>query len=415
MTSKQNILFLCAETFPPPYAFLEKVFNERLREYGFNFTWIMPTKGTTEIEEINWNGSPTIVIPKIRPQGITDLAQAYWRYLRYIQRASQLALKSYGPFHILQVRDDPAMAYVTWRLAKKLKLPFVYQISHLKEEETMMYAQMGIYGSPLKNKIQGKVGFMLRNFFLQRAELVFPISDQMRETLTHYGIPRKRMVTLPEGVDTSIIPAEYDDTAKEIRNKLGLEGKKVLIYVGTLNRFRQLDLLLRALKQARELVPDVHLLVVGGGKVANDLSWLKKTADELGVKNSVDFTGRVPRSEVPGYIRTADIGLSPFPPNRVLINNSPIKILEYLALEIPCVASNIPSQRQVIEESQGGLCVSHTEEEFAKAITKLLNLSGNQRRQMGRVARGYIKRFRDFRILAEIARKAYLDLKGEAN
>jgi len=407
MKSEKRVLFLCAETFPPPYAFLQKVFNEHLRGYGFRFVWIMPSTDTTKIKETDWDSNPVILIPKIQPQGIADLFRAYWRHIRHLQKASQLALKSYGPFHIVQVRDDPAMAYIAWRLARKFKIPFVYQISHLKEEEVIMYAHMRIYGSPLKNAIQGRIGLALRNFFLRRANLVLPISDQMKQTLTQYGVPISRMVALPEGVDASIDPKSFDDEAHKIRKELSLQDKKVFIYAGTFNRFRQFDFLLEVLKLVLRDQPEAHLLMVGAGKTPEDLDWLKSKVAELGVEQKVTFTGWVPRDRVPAYIRASDVGVSAIVPNRVYMNSSPIKLLEYMAIEVPVVATDIPEQRKIIEESDAGICVPWDREKFASAIWEILHLTKTERRAMGWRGRSWVQKHRDFSLLAERVYRAY--------
>ncbi len=407
MTTEKRVLFLCAETFPPPYAFLQKVFNEWLREYGFRFVWVMPSVETGKIKETNWDGNPVILIPKIQPPRLADLIPVYWRHLKNIQRASQLALKYYGPFRILQVRDDPAMAYVAWCLARKLKIPFVYQLSHLKEEELMMYALMRIYGNPIKNTVQGQVGFFLRNFFLRRADLVFPISNQMKKTLISYGVQPDRMVTLPEGADTSLDPKAFDGEARAIRKELGLQEKKIIIYVGIMNRFRQLDFLLEVLKLVLRDHPEAHLLMVGAGKVPEDLEWLKAKAFELGVQYNVTFTGWMDREKVPAYIRASDVGVSPIPINSIYVNSSPIKLLEYLALEVPVIATDIPEQKRIIEESGGGICVPWAKEKFAGAIEEILNLTDGDRRAMGQRGRAWVQRHRDFSVLTERVYEVY--------
>jgi len=402
-----SVLFFCAETFPPVYAFLQKVFNGYVREAGYRMVWVMPSVDTERVQQVDWDGSPVVLIPKLRPKGLVNILEGYWRHLQYIRTAAQIALERYGPFDLVQVRDDPAMAWVAWRLAKKWKVPFVYQLSHLKEEETILYAKMEIYGSPLKNLIQGKVGLLLRNFLLKRADLVLPISEQMKETLAGYGVPRDRMVPLPEGVDTSTDPESLNAEAQRLRPELGLEGKKVLIYVGTMNRFRQLDFLLEVFREVLRQHPNAHLLMVGGGKRQDDLVFLKKKAKELGIVDHVTFTGFVPRERVPVYIRASDVGLSPFSPNPVLINNSPIKPLEYLALEIPVVGSDIPDQKKVIGESRGGIWASHERQAFVDAINSLLKLSPQERKAMGKRGREYVQKKRDFKVLAEMVLQTY--------
>jgi len=413
MSAEKKLLFFCAETFPPPYAFLQKVFNDYFREYGFHVVWVMPSTETAKINETDWEGNPVILIPKIQAQGLTDLFRTYWQHLKHLKRAARMALEHYGHFHIVQVRDDPAMACIGWRLSRILSVPFVYQISHLKEEEVMMYARMRIYGSPLKNMIQGKVGFAFRNFLLRRADLVLPISRQMKQTLISYGIPTSHVVTLPEGVDTYVDIKAFDVASKAIRKELGLQNKKIITYVGTLNRFRQLDFLLEVLKLVLQDYPEAHLLIVGSGKTPGDINWLKKRAAEIGVEEKVTFTGWVPKDRVSAYIRASDVGVSPFVPNRVLINNSPIKPLEYMNLEVPVVATDIPEQKKIIEESRAGICVPWVKEKFAGAIREILNITQEDRSAIGQRGRYWVQQHRDFAVLAHRVYRAYDDiLKG---
>lgn len=377
--------------------------------------WVMPSLETRRMKVVDWGGSPVILIPKIRPKSIIGLLRGYWQHFQDIERTSLFALKQCGPFHMIQVRDDPAMAYVAWRLAKRFGMPWVYQISHLKEEETMMYSQMRIYGSPLKNLIQGTVGLFLRNFLSRRSKLLFPISDQMKETLAGYRIPLNSMVVLPEGIDASMDPKLYEDKAQSIRKELGLKDKKVIIYVGTMSRFRQLDFLLEVFKLVLGQYPDAHLLMVGGGRTSEDIEWLERKAERLGIKTEVTMTGWVPRKKVPAYICGCQLGVSPVPVNRVYVNSSPIKLLEYLALGIPAVASDIPEQRKVILESGGGMCVPWNVTEFANAINNILGLTQSERCAIGRHGRVWVQKNRDFSVLAGTAYGAYKRMLSTGN
>jgi len=403
----KRVLFLCAETFPPQYAFLECVFNDILPKHGYQFVWIMPSIKVDQITKTEWNGSSVWLLPKVRPSGLIGLFRDYIAHFLYIREAVRQALEEIGSIDIVQVRDDPIMAFVAWGLSKRLKVPFVYQVSHLKEEENILYAKMKLYGNPIKNYLKGRAGLVVRNWLLRKADLIFPISDQMKETLAKYGVSPSRMVALPEGVDALVEPSQFDSAALKIRRELGIENKRVMIYVGTMNRLRGLDLLLRALKSVRTQIPAVHLLMVGDGREPEDIAWLREAARELDVLDRVTFMGMIPRAQVSIYIRASDIGLSPVPPNFVYLNSSPIKILEYLALEIPCVASDIPSQRHIIEESQGGLCVAHEETAFTNAIVSLLKQDQAERKAMGKKGHAYVSRVRDFKILADKVLQVY--------
>ena len=403
----RRLLFFCAEEYPPIYPFLDVVFNTHLREQGIVTSWIMPSRSCDTLEETTWNGARTYLIPKPQGGSAATLVPRYWRHLGHIRAAADRALGAGVGVDLLQVRDDPAMAYVAWRLARRIGVPWAYQVSHLKEEERILYAQMGIYGSRLANALQGRVGRLLRNALLRRADLVFPISDQMTKTLLSANLSPERTVAIPEGIRSADFDAVGADEKQVVRRRLGLEGKLVMVYAGTMNRFRRLDFLLRVLARLVERLPTAHLLMVGAGREPGDVEWLQSLARQMGLGSHVTFVGWVPRDEAAAYIAAADVGVSPFPPDPVLKNNSPIKLLEYLAAGVPVVGTDIPEQSSVIQESGGGFCVPWEEGRFARSVEELFRLSPEERKRMGVRGKEYVTTRRDFRVLADRVDTAY--------
>ena len=102
-----------------------------------------------------------------------------------------------------------------------------------------------------------------------------------------------------------------------------------------------------------------------------------------------------------------DEGVSPVPASYVYMNSSPIKVLEYLALEIPVVGTDIPDQRFVIENSGGGVCVGWDAGQLSEGINKLLGLSSEQRKLIGRKGRAWVSKNRDFSVLAQKVADTY--------
>jgi glycosyltransferase involved in cell wall biosynthesis len=78
----------------------------------------------------------------------------------------------------------------------------------------------------------------------------------------------------------------------------------VVLFVGTLFDFSGLDLYLEQFQKVIEKVPNVKLLIVGGGAL---LERLKKRAKELSICKNVVFTGFQPFRLMPQYINLADV------------------------------------------------------------------------------------------------------------
>jgi glycosyltransferase involved in cell wall biosynthesis len=102
---------------------------------------------------------------------------------------------------------------------------------------------------------------------------------------------------------------------------------------------------------------------------------------------------------------TADIGLSPIPTDGVLQTNAPLKVLEYLNLSTPVVATDTPDQRRVLKESGAGRVVPYDTERFTEALIDLLQ-SGDLNK-MGRQGEEYIENHRSYEILAQSVLGAY--------
>jgi glycosyltransferase involved in cell wall biosynthesis len=83
----------------------------------------------------------------------------------------------------------------------------------------------------------------------------------------------------------------------------------------------------------------------------------------------------------------------------VLNAGSPTKLIEYMALGKAVVANDQPEQRQVIAESQAGLCVPWDETAFAAAAVRLLR-DPALCAEMGLRGRRYVERVRDYRAIA---------------
>jgi len=114
-------------------------------------------------------------------------------------------------------------------------------------------------------------------------------------------------------------------------------GKQYLVgYVGVMGKQEGIDYLLRAVKHIVDVVgrTDIHFGLVGGG---TELEEMKKYSEELGVKDYVTFTDRVPDQEMLEMLNTADICVNPDVANEMNDISTMNKIMEYMALGKPIV------------------------------------------------------------------------------
>lgn len=149
---------------------------------------------------------------------------------------------------------------------------------------------------------------------------------------------------------------------------LGLAGSRVIMYHGVLSPNRGIQNIIRAVELLSDEMNDLRFLVVGDGPGRGELESL---AAACHIADRVIFTGHKPYSEIPRYIAAADVGILSFPNIQWWAVSSPIKLMEYLAMGLPMVATDIPAVRIVTDETGGVLLVpSDQPEHLADGIRR---------------------------------------------
>ena len=227
----------------------------------------------------------------------------------------------------------------------------------------------------------------------------------MMENLADSGLTKKKMIPLPSGVNTKLFSPSFD--VEKIRTKYSLGDSKVIIYLGTMDKLRQVDILVHSLAQLKPARQNVKLLMVGNG---NDRNRLERLVYNLGLQDEVIFTGQVPYFEVPEFIAAANVAVSPVPPLDIYLVGSPCKLFEYMGMAKPVIANEeIPEHNEVLKESGGGILVPYTPEAFARAIIELLD-NPEKTTNMGLKGRDWVVKNRTYEILARKVEQRYFEL-----
>ena len=143
-------------------------------------------------------------------------------------------------------------------------------------------------------------------------------------------------------------------------------------------------------------------MIVGDGFLRYQLEQLVKG---FGLESKVIFTGSVQHSEIPEYIAAADVCVAPFKDTEVSRSKSPLKIVEYMAMEKPIIASNVGEVRRMVG-GIGLLVGEGSEKELSNAILKVLN-NRNLRQGMMMGGRRRIQTKYNWRNTSENILKAY--------
>jgi glycogen synthase len=153
-----------------------------------------------------------------------------------------------------------------------------------------------------------------------------------------------------------------------------------LIYVGSLDRWQGLPVLLRAVSLALRRVP-LKLTLAGAGPLEAEL---KAMAGALAVENDVVFAGHLTPRDLAARLSDADVGLSLY---RGRVEYTGLKLLDYKAAGLATIATGQDGEPALIAHERTGLIVAPEDEvAVAEAIVRLAKDAG-WRKEMGRRAR----------------------------
>ncbi len=213
------------------------------------------------------------------------------------------------------------------------------------------------------------------------ADVVIAPSESMRRVMLDFGV-RRPIEVIENGVELRPFLHPPHPLGKA---DLGVPETAVLFtYVGRLSPEKNLDLLLQQFAIARDILPELHLMLVGGGVLQENL---EKQTRELGLGDAVHFTGAVPFENIPNYMAAADLFVT-----ASVTEVHPLTVIEAMAAGLPIAAVVSPGIVDTVVPGETGLLTTRLEGGLA-AIMVGLALNPEQRRRMGRNAAAASRRY----------------------
>jgi len=187
---------------------------------------------------------------------------------------------------------------------------------------------------------------------LNGADLVVAVSEEVRQHVLSRGVADRRVIVLPNGVDTaSFAPAAALRAGIEIRERHGLGDDPVIGFVGSFKPWHGMDFLLDAFMRLTAVHGTARLLAVGTGPMLGEA---RARAEAAGLGGRVVFTGEIPHAEVPGHLAAMDFTVAPYLP-RDDFYFSPLKVVESLAAGRAVVAPRIGQIEALVSHGETGL------------------------------------------------------------
>jgi glycosyltransferase involved in cell wall biosynthesis len=244
--------------------------------------------------------------------------------------------------------------------AKLRRVPLIFNVADLWPD-TLVEMRLLRPGTTLN------LLYRLERWAYRKATFVNAVTEGLRESLLKdKGITPEKILFLPNGVDTERHkPRNPDETLKQ---KLGISGKKVILYSGTLGRAHGLENVLEAAKLL-ENEADIHFLFLGDGSERPTLEEMKRRLQ----LNNVTFHDAVPIEQLAPFQSVAECGLVSLRDLPIFEGARPSKMFPLLAAGKPLIFCGRGEGARLLEKARAGIVVPPGDPQaLAKAIPQLL-------------------------------------------
>lgn len=288
-----------------------------------------------------------------------SFAGRLWAYISFAVSSTYAALTQPRPDVIVCTSPPLTVGLTGAVLQRWWRVPMVFEVRDLWPESSI---EAGVLTNPLLIRLS----YMLERLSYKHANWINVLTPAFRDHLTERkGVDPARISTITNAADLDVFhPGPREN---HVRERFGLQGKFVIIYVGAHGVANHLEQLVDAAAALRDQ-EDVHFLLVGDGMRK---SFLREEAKRRGLSN-ITFADPVPKQEIADYIAAADVCTAVLKRLDVFKTVYPNKLFDYMASQRPVILGIDGVARRLLEEAGAGLYVQPEDPEaLAEAVQRL--------------------------------------------
>jgi glycogen(starch) synthase len=233
------------------------------------------------------------------------------------------------------------------KAARKLNLPFVYEMRGMWEETAVANGRW-MRNGPAYKRFQAYETRVLR-----KADAVICISETLRKEAISRGVLPAKITVVPNAIETSIFENEIiSEALPSAVQRLNTDSEPTVIgYIGSLREMEGVDLTADAVALLHNKGHNVRLFVLTG---TNGQAELRQHCKLLGIEDITVIMGPVPHSEVSGFYDLIDLFVVSRPDTRVTRLVTPLKPFEAMAMKKPVIASRLPALEEIVQHDKTG-------------------------------------------------------------
>ena len=267
-----------------------------------------------------------------------------------------------------------------WWIAFSRRIPFVFEVRDLWPE-SLIAVGVGREDSLLHQA----VGAVARLLYDHSDHIVVVTPAFKDRLIEHWRVPAERISVVENGVETELF-APSESAGDQKRKELGLEGKFVASYIGTMGNAHGLETLLDAAATLQAQKSKVCFLLIGEGAEKERIKGLAQSRE---LRNVV-FLDQQPREDIPAFIAASDACLVLLKKTDVFKTVIPTKMLEFMSCARPVILGVEGQARQIVEDAGAGVVIEP--ENSADLVRAVLRLDEDRElgASLGKRGREYI-------------------------
>jgi glycosyltransferase involved in cell wall biosynthesis len=369
--------------------------SKRLLKRQFSTFLIIPRSKKSVMHKIGSCELRTISIPVKHMPFVSSLIYA-------------VSLSLYLPFFLISRKPDFIISVPDVSIISFIPLVIITKLTRIK-------IILDIRSVPVETF--GFLGF-LQNFWFNISLLVAKklfdgitaITPLMKlDICNRYGIKPEGVGVWTSGVSEQLFKID-NNKIDDLRTKYQLTKKFIIFYHGVFTASRGLKETIESLKILKNAGYDLVFFLLGSGPA---LSSLTEVIRKNKLEGNVVIHTPVEYEKVPKFIQMSNICIVPLPDNPFWRSQSPLKLLEYLAMEKTIILTNIPAHKFVVGDCKCGIYISSvTPIEIAKAVIHALN-NRDKLAEWGKLGRKIIRDGYTWAKVAEDLSTYLLSIEGK--
>jgi PEP-CTERM/exosortase A-associated glycosyltransferase len=247
-------------------------------------------------------------------------------------------------FDLLHAHSPSLNGLAAIAAQRRLGLPLLYEMRASWEDAAVDH------GSTKQGSVRYRLMRSTETHVLRRAAHITTICEGLKSEIRERGISDDRITVIPNAVDVDCF-RPLDVGSDSLRERFDAVGRVVLVFCGSFYSYEGLSMLLRAVDELREKIPEILLLLAGGGPEQQSL---EESIQRRNVGAHVRIVGRIRQHEVNELYNLADLCVFPRIPMRLTELVTPLKPLEAMAAGGIVLASAVGGHRELVSHGKNG-------------------------------------------------------------